>query len=660
MASLKWLWLAMLGLATGCGSLSAVPWPDGDVALGDVALDAAPDAGVDAAADALAGDVQNIGSNGDVGTTPPTGTWQTPSENAIVALADNVTFTATVSSPYVAPADLFLAVTLTTGPFPDKPVLKADAAGHVSFTSSVLAAGPQTVVLLVMDGANPATAVPLDLYVDTPPGTPKVVILPVDPTTGEDLQAVVSPAPDVDPGEAATQTYSYEWLLNGQPTPQTGATLPASLTEPAQTWTVRVRAHDTAGAGKPGQASVTIADQPPPTPFVHVEPLQPTVASTLSCGIDEPAKDADGQGISFQVHWTRNGQPWPEAGSQAVVALAQLQANLWQPLLTTHAGDVVRCTVLASDGTNVLPPVDSTPVTLAAFDSCGDGHSPCSLFAACSPSDSVTPTCACNAGWVGDGASCLDADECAGANPCPANASCTNTVGSYSCGCDGGFVGIGGAVTTSCADVDECAAGTAVCDLNASCTNTVGSYTCSCNAGWAGDGTACQDVDQCQLGLLVCDANAMCTNLPGVDTCTCDPGWTGDGLSCVDLNECATPGSACGPDAVCSNTPGSFDCTCNPGFASSGGMCEDVNECDLGTFICAAEATCQNVPGDYQCVCGSGYIGDGKQCDDVDECTAGTYTCAAAAACVNKPGGYDCVCKPGWQGDGKTCVLEVP
>ena len=40
-------------------------------------------------------------------------------------------------------------------------------------------------------------------------------------------------------------------------------------------------------------------------------------------------------------------------------------------------------------------------------------------------------------------------------------------------------------------DIDECASGVHDCHSSASCTNTVGSYTCSCNHPYTGDGKKC-------------------------------------------------------------------------------------------------------------------------------------------------------------------------
>ena len=40
-------------------------------------------------------------------------------------------------------------------------------------------------------------------------------------------------------------------------------------------------------------------------------------------------------------------------------------------------------------------------------------------------------------------------------------------------------------------DIDECMEGTAQCHSNATCMNTMGSYTCTCDYGYTGNGFDC-------------------------------------------------------------------------------------------------------------------------------------------------------------------------
>ena len=40
-------------------------------------------------------------------------------------------------------------------------------------------------------------------------------------------------------------------------------------------------------------------------------------------------------------------------------------------------------------------------------------------------------------------------------------------------------------------DVDECDLDADDCHANATCNNTIGSYTCECNIGYTGDGYNC-------------------------------------------------------------------------------------------------------------------------------------------------------------------------
>ncbi len=670
---MNWVYrFAVAGLAVlaACATLSETPWPDSrDAGTGDAAAIGEVTGEVAVATDTI------VGTNPDIGKTPPTAKWLAPKDGTIVSLGQEVTFTAEVSSPFVAATDLMISATLTTGALPGFVQPKADASGKVTFTTSLLPPGPVTVLLRVLDGGNPATVIGVSLYVDTPPGTPEVTITPAKPGGADDLTAkVTAPGQDVDLGQTATQTYLYEWRVNDLPSDVTGPVVPASKTQAAQVWSVSVRAFDGFAAGPPGIAWVTIGNTPPVLPKLAVQPEKPTVADTLVCGMPTAATDIDGQELAFKASWTKNGQPWSEVGNKGTLKLAEFvpgkdgKPGAFKQLIAVVAGDVVRCHMLVSDGADIAGPATSTDATLGGLDGCAHTEAPCALSANCTPTQTAEVTCTCKKGFVGDGKACTDENEClTGSNACDPAADCTNVFGSYTCGCPGGWTGDG----FSCLDLNECATATTnSCELSADCSNTAGSYDCVCKPGWVPNGTGgCIDQDACKLGLLVCDPHATCINLPGPDTCTCDLGWaatlTMAGASaCIDLNECATPSAtglpACVTGAICANFSGGYDCTCGPGWQGDGKSCANVDECKAGLFVCSAVATCQDMDGDYLCMCGPGYVGDGKLCDDVDECALGTAKCDAKATCSNKPGGFDCACKPGFEGDGKTCkaVLE--
>ncbi|KAH9498701.1 hypothetical protein Btru_004607 [Bulinus truncatus] len=150
--------------------------------------------------------------------------------------------------------------------------------------------------------------------------------------------------------------------------------------------------------------------------------------------------------------------------------------------------------------------------------SCDLTHSTCS---------SETGECTCSSGW--NGTNCdQDIDECSNkSNDCfAANRKfwvCKNTVGSYKCGCDVGYVDN----STTCVDSDECAA-TYTNECDGKCTNTDGSYTCTCPTGYrlASDGHKCDDFDECQNGTSGCQQK--CNNTAGSFTCFCNPGYTID------------------------------------------------------------------------------------------------------------------------------------
>ncbi|XP_068749185.1 signal peptide, CUB and EGF-like domain-containing protein 2 [Montipora capricornis] len=91
----------------------------------------------------------------------------------------------------------------------------------------------------------------------------------------------------------------------------------------------------------------------------------------------------------------------------------------------------------------------------------------------------------------------IDSDECiTSSQVCDPHATCRITDVSHVCSCKPGFLGDG----KTCIDIDECIS--SPCDANATCQNNLGSYFCSCNPGYAANGTRCEDfVPQVEMEL---------------------------------------------------------------------------------------------------------------------------------------------------------------
>lgn len=143
---------------------------------------------------------------------------------------------------------------------------------------------------------------------------------------------------------------------------------------------------------------------------------------------------------------------------------------------------------------------------------------------------------------------------------------CTNTAGSFSCGCPPGFSL--DAQGRSCADVDECSRGNANCSHF--CVNTEGSYRCGCPTGLrlAASGRDCERARPCPRGweeVLDLDQN-LDQNLDQDQEMAQDGGEPG----CRDVNECAGDH---GCQQICINSPGSYRCECFDGYLLLGKRC---------------------------------------------------------------------------------------
>jgi MYXO-CTERM domain-containing protein len=178
---------------------------------------------------------------------------------------------------------------------------------------------------------------------------------------------------------------------------------------------------------------------------------------------------------------------------------------------------------LAQDGTSC-----------ADINECATGNGGCAQMCTNSVGNYA---CTCGAGYTlgSDGHACDDVNECSIVNGGCAQL-CNNAPGTFSCACNAGYTL--DANNATCSDVDECATANGGCsDV---CTNTQGGFTCSCSsteglaadgktcmacaAGTVGDGTTCADIDECSAGTDTCGPDQTCTNTVGSFTCVDNAG----------------------------------------------------------------------------------------------------------------------------------------
>ncbi|XP_021519299.2 adhesion G protein-coupled receptor E1 isoform X1 [Meriones unguiculatus] len=336
-------------------------------------------------------------------------------------------------------------------------------------------------------------------------------------------------------------------------------------------------------------------------------------------------------------------------------------------------------------GMTTLPTLGQT---LSGVNECYDTTT-CPAYATCTDT-TESYYCTCKQGFLssngqtnfqGPGVECQDINECLQSDsPCGPNSVCTNILGRARCSCVSGFSPptgkswiLGSSSHFLCSDVDECLT-IGICPNYSNCSNSVGSYSCTCQPGFIWDGSICEDKDEC-ADHTICPEHSTCYNTLGSYYCLCDSGleFSGGGpifqgleASCTDVDECSRNSTLCGPTFICINTLGSYSCSCPPGFSLSvsqvsglpaDGNCTDVDECN---DMCPSNSSCTNTLGSYFCTCHPGFASSNGQlnfsdpevaCEDVDECVQDPLPCGRNSVCTNVPGSYICGCLPGFQLD---------
>ncbi len=158
-----------------------------------------------------------------------------------------------------------------------------------------------------------------------------IAITPANPTTTDDLVAAIT-------GNA--QGLSFRWSVNGGiRNDATTNRVAASLTIKQEVW--RVEAVD--GTTVLASAEVTIANSPPSAPVVTIG-ASPLASAPITCAAGA-STDPDGDTI------TSSGATWTIDGAPSTATSMTAFPNDTLNVLTTHAGNVVACTVTVTDGT---------------------------------------------------------------------------------------------------------------------------------------------------------------------------------------------------------------------------------------------------------------------------------------------------------------------
>ncbi|XP_067682653.1 protocadherin Fat 4-like [Haliotis asinina] len=191
---------------------------------------------------------------------------------------------------------------------------------------------------------------------------------------------------------------------------------------------------------------------------------------------------------------------------------------------------------------------------------CKRNDQDCDVDARCVIINTTYEYCKCNSGFVGDGYTCKDFDDCYNATkPCQNGATCIDALGSYSCKCASGFAGkyceINQNEKTPCYD-HKCK-NDAACVVHGADSKK---YMCICDAGWTGE--FCDtSTDDCQKAL--CYGEGKCVDRHLTYICECHAERTG--VRCEYLK------SSCA-ESPCEAT----DEVCVPNFERKGHNCVNV------------------------------------------------------------------------------------
>lgn len=228
------------------------------------------------------------------------------------------------------------------------------------------------VVATPSDGEIEGPAVSAEVSVGNAlPSLEAVSLAPADPRTLSVLTASATGMADPD-GDAVEVIFSFhvDGVAVHEVRSDSGTATLDGATYFAKGQTVAVVATPTDGFDSgPAVTSdeVVVLNTPPTAPSVAITPEAPTVSDDLVCDITTPATDVDGDGLSYDIAWSRDGAEWSGATGRTTYEGDTIAGR------DTSGGELWTCTVMAWDGETFGPDAVSDEVEVVDCGNPGGG-----------------------------------------------------------------------------------------------------------------------------------------------------------------------------------------------------------------------------------------------------------------------------------------------
>jgi len=270
-----------------------------------------------------------------------------PVDGAIVDEGASIEFSGLVSDSIDPPPDLRIQWRSDADGLLNE--LPPDSDGTLDFQLDELTVGFHTITLFAINTEGMANDETVTLRVNGVPTQPTVIISPAEPTSSEDLTALITDiSTDVD-GEAIA--YRYTWYRNGAVFADgSEAIIPKDSTTKGDVWRVVLTPSDGISDGTPGEAEAFVLNTPPQLVDVSISPDPAVTADDFLC-TPTGEFDWDGDAVTLNYSW--------HIGGEVVAVTTPTLPSAW-----THSGDDVYCEVTPTDGFTVGDAYRSNIVTI--------------------------------------------------------------------------------------------------------------------------------------------------------------------------------------------------------------------------------------------------------------------------------------------------------